>query len=675
MSEEVEHVRIHIGNVSPKLYESRSTLSTRIAKFGKVVSEITFHTKPLQDKYFAYITMELTNTQFEKLKGAFNGMQFMGMKLTISKAKSGWKESWAKDNRRQESIKRERETRDQVDHAKRIRIKEATTPYKINSITEELITPSTLTPNKTCYGYQISNHTYNDMAGNTKNKPPAHPLVGSNSYGAWTTTPINSTSTQQYSNTSGGSELIKGRHRKSPRPADHFIKRQQTMRILINGELKQLKSYKQKLWGYEKNKTLQDLTFRFVDGKWRSGDNHIVDTNTTVKKITCGINGETAANYGKDIAVEEITNEESTLLIEENQKNKAVLASLLTKYDFDKPLEVEEDPLGILGIDKEDITYDAKGRRKVAHYDYELKGGMGSDEEDFEMVEHPEDIIETYVASTERPKDEVYYDEDDEGNDLDLDILGQQYTTEAIKEKYDENHVAEEVVEQEEVTEVEPEVVVEPIEEVEDFRKVVAEQTEDSDDDSEDIVPSDEESEEVEEQVKDNESEDEFIPTFGKSEVTINDTETLRSLFNPNDANQETKQSGFKLALAEDDEDFDEQKEIDAKKQNELLKQIRKQQEEDFIKQQSTKFGLFWSHFDSHFLQTQTQLSKFGTSTDNVKLPGETDTIAPTAENVDESNYEKWFWSMRGEISRECKRRKRDVTRIFRKKSKKSTIV
>ena len=36
----------------------------------------------------------------------------------------------------------------------------------------------------------------------------------------------------------------------------------------------------------------------------------------------------------------------------------------------------------------------------------------------------------------------------------------------------------------------------------------------------------------------------------------------------------------------------------------------------------------------------------------------------------EESLYEKWFWSMRGDISRECKRRKRDLLRTIRKKKK-----
>lgn len=773
MAEVTQPIRLHIGNVSPRLAENKETLQNRIGKFGSVVSDITFHTKPLQDYYFAYITVDLSSSQFEKLKAALNGIQFMGMKLKILKASANWEEKWSKDAKRQDAIKKERETRDKVDEAKKVRIKESTTSMKVNAVNDELLVnkPSFVNP----YGYQISNHTYNNMSGNTKNKPPSHPLIGSNSYGAWTTPKVSNTSNQKYSNISGGSELINGRLRKTPRTADQF--RQQTMRVLINGELKEIKSYKQKLWGIEKNKTLMDLTYSFSDGKWRSGDNHVVDTHITAKKCDpCGITGTVAVNYGNDIDME---NTESNIinndLEEETQKNKSVLASILTKYDFDKPLEVEENTLG---IDKEDITYDSKGRRKVAHYDYEVKGGINSDDDkDFEIEKQidADIIIEKYVADIERPKEEVYYDEDDEGNELDLDMLGQNYTTEAIKERYDESHDIEivkevpgaleivkadsEDIEMDDVSKDEEGEGVDHIAKDEDViveivndstvgtpevdaaeadikesnnedsssevssssdsasseSEDVAEKTEaninestpanasdnsdsdsdsdsdsnsdpdsssdsssDSDsDDSEDIELTDDEKEEsVEKAVQEsNESEDEFLPTFGKSEVVINNTETLRSLFNPNEGVEENKKSGFKLALDEEDEDIDEQKEIDEKKQKELLKQIKKQQEEEFIKNQSSKYGLFWGHFDSPFLQTQSQVSKFGSGSDAIKLPGESEVIETTTENADESNYEKWFWSKRGEISRECKRRKRDVSRIFRKKSKKSTIV
>ena len=55
-----------------------------------------------------------------------------------------------------------------------------------------------------------------------------------------------------YSITSGQGEIIKGRHRVTKRPHIDFAKGHQTLRILINGELKQIQGYKTKLWGMEK---------------------------------------------------------------------------------------------------------------------------------------------------------------------------------------------------------------------------------------------------------------------------------------------------------------------------------------------------------------------------------------------------------------------------------------
>ena len=243
-------------------------------------------------------------------------------------------------------------------------------------------------------------------------------------------------------------EIIKGRHRVTKRPHIHFAKGHQTLRILINGELKQIQGYKTKLWGMEKHKTARDLTWKYHNGTWRSGDDHIIEKNTTVKirdpiiggpqPIECGIDGEKADNYGADIEVDSEENE----LKEERNKNTAVLASLFTNYDFDKPMDLSD--VDDNGIDEKDIIYDSKGRRKVNRYDYEIEGKEDDDEGDVSKYnidsKKAKELIDSYKQISERPKEEIYFDEDDEGNELDLDALGKQYTTEAISEKYDEDH-------------------------------------------------------------------------------------------------------------------------------------------------------------------------------------------------------------------------------------------
>ncbi|ABN66378.2 putaative nucleolar protein required for 60S ribosome biogenesis [Scheffersomyces stipitis CBS 6054] len=661
--EEEKDLRIHIGNVSPKLFENQTTLSTRLSKFGTVVKELELFTKPLQDHYFGYITLKITPSSYDKLKAAFNGVLFMGMKLTVAIAKVSFQDRLAKDLTRNDEKKSERLKRAKIKESRDKRISEAETMYPVNSITGALLTTSgTITaPNQSAQGYSISAHTYNDISGNTKNKAPSKSLVGTQSYGAWTSS-RSYPYTQENSHTAGGSELIPGRHRVTKRKNHTFS---QTLRILVNGELKTFKCYKTKLWGLEKNKTVKDLTWKYANGVWKSGDDHIVERVRKVKindnylggpsAVECGINGDGAAAYGgnsiRDVDDNEDMSEQEDLT-KEAMKNKSVLASLFDKFDFDRPMEVEEDTHG---IDKEDIVVDKKGRRKVIRYDYEIEGGLedhdeSDNSEDKVDISKADAIITSYTSNIERPQEEVYYDEDDEGNELDLDGLGKQYSTEAIVEKYNEEH-AFEIVKS-------------------DFKEPESGVVE-FDDDPEEVVekpsePADEES-----------SEDEFVPTFGQSSVSsTNNTEVLRSLFNPGNTEEVIETgSGFKLALDENDDDIDEDRAMDEDQQQALLEQIRNKQEEDAVRERSTKFGLFWPHLDSPFLSTQSQISKIGAIGDHIKLPGEKDEVVVATKEGEESPYEKWFWENRGELSRECKRRRRDVLRVFKKKSNKFPAV
>ncbi|KAK6203280.1 putative nucleolar protein required for 60S ribosome biogenesis [Scheffersomyces amazonensis] len=665
-SDQVSLKRIHVGNISPKLAEKPESLTSRFEKFGKITIPLELHTKPITSHYFGFMSLEITNKNWDALKRSLNGIQFMGLKLSIEEAKkSSFQDEWKKDVNRPDTKKEDRLKQANIYRARQIRILESHTPYSINPITNTFVQNSSSISSSS--GYMKSAHTYNNASANTKNKPPSHSLVGQNSYSSWSTP--SKTLYSRYSNISGNAEIIKGRHRITKRPHTVFLKKLQTMRLLINGELKQIKSYKTKLWGIEKSKTLNDLTWKFSNGYWKSGDEHILEK---LKPPPCGISGVEAMNYGKlgDDNNEDIVNNDGNEIdiTQENLKNKSVLASLFDHFDFEKPVEVEEDTLG---IDKEDILYDSKGRRKVRRYDYELEGGDNDDNEsesDYNFdVSNVDDIIQSYTANHEMPQQEVYYSEDDEGNDLDLDMLGQQYTTEAINQKYNDEHVLED----------------QPSEEQQQQQQQQQQQEEEE-----------EEQEEQHEQKEEEESsEDEFIPTFGSKPTKVNDTETLRSLFNPSTSdkievsNEDENSNGFKLALSVDDDDIDETKAIDTTSQQELLEQIKAKQEEQLqqqIQQSSRTVGLFWGHFESPFLQSQSQLSKIGNANDHIKLPGEnlTEVININGDNVghennqdgEESAYEKWFWNMRGELSRECKRRRRDVLRVFRKKSKKVGI-
>lgn len=677
----IKDFRVYIGNISPKLKENEQSLITRIAKYGIIKSPLEFHTKPLQLYYFAYVTISTTDSEFNKLKKSLNGVLFMGMKLIISLAKPNYLERWKKSNSKDKDKEGGRSNNNQIKQLEQLRrdkivesrlekIQEYKTNYPTNKFTSNLIT---------CYNagfnqpeISILEHTINNISANTKNPPPKHRLIGSKSYGALTQP--NKFNQNRFLYRSGKGIVIRGVHRKTPRL--NLKLKQQTLRILINGELKIFKNYKTKLWGIEKNKTIRDLTWKYINGEWRSGDDHIIE------KVTCGISsGQQAENYGKDnIIIDKEDNSGNKLSSidndndndndkEEIDKNKSILASMFDSYDFDKPIELEETGNEIHGSgggkvataaddDDDEIEVDSKGRKKAKHYDYEIEGKISEDEQEEEEEENDAEkintvdiksanqIIENYKQSSSFvPTKETYYDEDDEGNEIELDEFNNKYTTEAIKSNYDKDHNDIEV------------------------------EREDNDDDEEE--------------------EEEFIPTFGAPKPNTNNTETLRALFNPTTSNTTIQPTSiedngsFKLGLQDDDEDLDTDKQLDNLNQQELYKKLQKQRQEQQQQQQeeetnnqqllssNKKFGLFWCHFDSPFLSTQSQFSKLGGGGGNgkIKLPGEEEEEVEGKDDKDqdedeESLYEKWFWSMRGDISRECKRRKRDLLRTIRKKKK-----
>ncbi|KAI5967510.1 NOP8 [Candida theae] len=636
---DLKEYRIHIGNISPKLKDNSNLLEQRIRKFDiDIKLPLEFHTKPIETKYFAYTTILASSANFSKLKASLHGVQFMGLKLTISIAKPSYQERFHTISQsklkqlRQDELKQEKIANSRLD-----RIRELHTSYPTNPITSTIVTtpkPST---------FSLSQHIFNNTSANTKNPPPTHRLNGSKSYGA-TLDNLNF----KYRNGSAHS-VVKGAHRRHARKDV----RSQTLRILVNGELKNFKFYKTKLWGVEKNKTVRDMTWRY-DAKmgWKSGDDHLIEG---VAKKTCGINGEQALRYGEGVvahgvessskshlATSEVKGEDGDdEIYQETSKNKAILASLLTNYDFGKPVDLEEDK----DIDKDEIEVDSKGRKTVKHYDYEVEGKAGDeDDEDEPNVGYKVsgNFDMTSVLKDEelvKPIKEVYYDEDDEGNDLDFDTLKPMRTVE---------------------------------EEYADYRQERPEDVDQETAQQQNIV--DDEDEE----------DNEFMPTFGTH--NCNNTETLRSLFNPStsDTQPQPQQSTFKLALSDDDHDIDETKIGERDEQRQLLKQIQQRKHEEFAQslqqQRQNQFGLFWPHFDSPFLSTQSQLAKIGniaTGDSGFSLPSmnngsSVDAIdgagGGSVEKEGETDYEKWFWSVRGEFTRECKRRKRDLMRIMRKK-------
>lgn len=603
-------IRFHIGNISAELHATPSRLEDRLSKFGTIKEGLSFHSKPLGDHYFAYITLTVNEAQVERLKKAFNGVIFMGRKLSLDIAKSS--PYLGSNFVKEEPLKKQIEKEEGIQRARQERIDESKAIQRLNSITGSIITPHYISSKQQALGYTVSCHTYGDISGNTRSSKPGKVLYGSKSYGAWTVPKLKQTNAQHYANLAGAGEIIKGRLRKTPRPKSHLLKRQQTLRILINGELKSIKSYKTKLWGLEKNKTVLDLTWRYANGEWRSGDDHIIErkrVKVLESSSSCGIGGSEALTYGtktsnnddhdnevEDDHMDEVDSDEETR--REAERNKSILASLFLKDTFERPVKVDDNDNG---IDKEDIVYDSKGRRKVIRHDLEMMEIVqeeGGDEE-VEDTSAAQQLIEAYKNEAVRPQDEVYYDESDEGNELDISELTK---TEAVNNEELEFEVAKQVV--------------------------------DDDEEEKDIdVP---------------------------RNIT-NKTDTLRSIFSTE------SNSGFKLALSEDDEDVDDDKQRIDEEQEKLLEEIKKKQRQEeekmLFNSKLARYGLFWSHSDSPFLLTQSQLQKLGTT---IKLPGETELDQQQQQQYlgqDETEYEKWFWSQRGDLSRECKRQKRDAIR------------
>lgn len=456
-------MRIHIGNISPKLAEDPKNLETRLSKYGPLQLPLQLKCKPLADHYYAFVDVDVDSTQWGQMKKAFNGVVFMGMKLLMQPAKpafvenrrsGGWGEQEAKHNAiRQEIINTRRSER----------IQEATTAYLFK---QPLVG---VAPVNSAYGYHMSPHTFQNISGNTKYSAPQTTLLGKKSYGAWTTS--NAVNGQEYSTTSGNGQVVQGRIRKTPRKRGTM--RDQTLRILVNGELKTFKSYKTKLWGFQ-TRPATALTSSYVDGEWRLGDGHVIERVQKVSGIQVGDEEAQSVEVDDSEAV----------------KSKQVLALFLGGYDFDKPMEIDEDN----GIDAEDITYDSKGRRKVAHFDYEMQGG---DVEEGISGDASQGMAIIEATKQQEAVGEVYFSEEDD----DIDFASLQPEV-AMEEDVDEQLITGA-----------------PTEEVED--EMVNYPTEDA-------------------------------PVETEVETSTNNTESLRTLLNSGPS------QGFSLALAEDDDDVDQ---------------------------------------------------------------------------------------------------------------------
>ncbi|CCH43267.1 Polyadenylate-binding protein 1-B [Wickerhamomyces ciferrii] len=342
-------------------------------------------------------------------------------------------------------------------------------------------------------------------------------------------------------------EIIHGRMR-NQRKKDF---KKMTFRVKFNGETKIIRCFKTKLWGYEKNKPLRDLVYKFSHNVWKDGNDHIVERLTTPLRLTSQ-NGQTLtiekidddSNINRDDLLLKDLGDDEDMDEDEQEKNNKVLASLLGTFDFDKPMELNDD-------DNEEF----------GHSDYEYEGAFKDDDEsDEDTYKNQNKVVNNqveYVKEGEFANEKtVNFDDDDEedeeGEQDQMDI-DQPEEEQDIPENEDEDH---------------------------------------------EFIPTFGASKPEEEE---EEEEKEKVPQV--SEGTISNTETLRTLFNTED------QGTFKL-IEESDDDIDQSKKTVA---DDVI--IPESNITSIIAPKlKNKKGLFFPHFDSPFLVAQTQLNKLNTN-------------------------------------------------------------
>lgn len=384
------------------------------------------------------------------------------------------------------------------------------------------------------------------------------------------------------------------------RPDQRKDVKNMTLRVEIKGRNKIVKCKKTKLWGVAKNRGVKDLTARFVAGEWRDGTDHVLDR----------------------VAVGADQNEKQVEIVEEHDKTNKVLSGLLSGYDFEKPVDLDEEDEPTAGSDYEFNNPDAEDLRDSGYLSVPAKDCVRPDPKDIVqeyLNEHPE-LLTKSTPVQQRLADE---EEDDE----------EFYKT--LRPKYDdEEDEQEEEEEEEEQGEGEelqknPKVDEEGQEE-EQSAPASAPATSDNhppvvvdSDHDEEFMPSFGSAKTVSGPTEELSSEDEFIPTFGHTEDApgTNTTEVLRSLLNPIEGKSDVG-------------DIVPETEVPA-----LETQNRAR----------TDLGLFFGHFDSPFLVAQSQINKFNRA------------------DFHEEDWDKWFWESRGELNREFRRRRRDVLKRSRK--------
>lgn len=272
---EEQTIRLYIGNISPQLAGNISALEKRLNIFGELHAPIEIKCKETFEgvNNFGYVNIKTDEKRFKKLLSAFHKVKFMNSLLVIEKAKPSFQElrpGTAKENKQDEKIQ-EKVDKSNVKFAKILNNQQKNILHRSQRYHDYFeIMPG-------CYR-------------RTSRVKSARKKINLNDISYRVKFKRFNSDTKKYENVSRVCKLIN--------------------------------SSKTKLWGYHKDKFKTDLTFKFQNGSWKDGNNHIVETNFKFAE--------------NRIDPEE---EQSSAKVTKKEINQAkmVLNNLLTNFDFEKP--------------------------------------------------------------------------------------------------------------------------------------------------------------------------------------------------------------------------------------------------------------------------------------------------------------------------------------------------
>ncbi len=212
--------------------------------------------------------------------------------------------------------------------------------------------------------------------------------------------------------------VLKGRMRKTARKIDL---RKSTMRVYVNGKMRLSNLRKTKLWGYDKGRTARDLSWEFSNGKWRDGNGHIIERHSRQHIL------QDPASFEENLAETVQINDESLKtddgdmdeeIQEEKSRDLNLLESLMGNYNFEKPVEVDNDNSDASINDYELNGVDISSEAEADDHDsYGVTRPKCADNEHKSLVEEYQRQHPEYMAKEEGGSESEEVGERDEMNE------------------------------------------------------------------------------------------------------------------------------------------------------------------------------------------------------------------------------------------------------------------